>query len=846
MLHSISRWPNPLVSLLAVTVTLLALKPVAAQGVLAEPRVAIEGPEGQLLVMTVGYFYAGELVKTVTSRVEIGGDDDDWQQLEFGHNGIQVVVAVPTSIPLTVKLLDGEQELVSRESVGIGNCEVRQGMVPQDSVLELPRVLLNESEQAFARKFLTGLSSSDTESLVSKMPASNIDFQTLNAYCQSLHRFLGPIRNAEPKNDLDGWLSWDGSLGVRVLSGNVKFENGECRFALMVADDQLVDAVPKAKNMPEVWFAGPSSEEEYIAEAVRLAELLFAGEIPAARALFSRRYHDSITPQSLQELHRTLLERFGSKVLNAELKKTELLPYDEETRTRVLEITHALTLPSGKRCLSQVEVVFPCGPDIISRGNLASINIREAWQSAEPEIADGGFAGLRALADGEASEFASLLHPQAKLLFNAGTLFGNERPWVPSLGAMPEPPDWDRWVGQAQGANANIQGVLDGPLGKVSLRLDFADKQIVGATLLGAQSGFSSLDSIAQNYRDAAREQGLSFWTSLFENDLDTAHSKLAPIFQERLPLADLRKMIEGSGFQQMAKLVAIEPANVRISNRLDRPLPVLVVAYFIASLENGTRQPLRCEFSLPESDAAAQLELVTFDSSFEAEFPTQDAAKKLDALASALASGSSQQVIGLLAEANRSFVDPVILDGFLKQLGLVAGDFRLAEPVQVVHEYRPGNRKERYAGKLLGTKGEVPITAVFKFGQLLSFECTSDDLINFIGQVEGVDCFERVAVEFVKQWIEGEIDEAQGRMISELRTDEIATKLRSWKEDLLRLTNGSTLSQVDVKQIEVSETDNSVTLAIELEMESEESAAIEVVLSVDAFSASIAGLSLK
>ncbi len=811
---------------------------LSGQEVLGEPRLRISGPEGQFVVVTARYFNAGQVVRTVTSRLQINPQTEP-MLLDFGYSGVLLTITVPTKRPVTLELLDGDHVVAAKTTEAIGAVDLKHGLAEVDPAWERQRVLLNDDEQAFARSFLDGLSSGHLRNLVSDLPMANIDWPMLEAYCQAVSSTLGPI--SQNAMDLDGWLSWQGSLGARVLAGTVHFANGTCDFTLMVIEHRLVDVLVNSKEMPDAWFPGPSSETIYIARSDQLANFLFRGAAAQARDLFSRRYYEDVTLESLQELSGKLRQRYGTEVVASEYKKSELEDYDPVTRSRTLKIYHAVALETGKRCINETNIVFPCGPNIISRGHLASINIREAWQSAAPELAESALTLLNAMSGTfEANAVFDLFHPDMLAQLDRRSFAERLQGVSNSFGSLNAAPDWDQWQAEQSRGFVTAKGPLEFENEIAIAQLNFADGKLLGVTLLGEDHAVSTLDLVTGP--KAISRIGQAFWENLLAGETESAHKLLAPEFQTQFPLERFLEFVDASDIGDLQGFKEIRAEGVRFADRLDRSLPVMLTAYYIVELDGGQHQPLRCEFRGLEASTGWEYELLNFNTEFAAAFPVTDY-RQAKRLVQAIQSADGSQLLSLLAEVDRPAAELVIMNGFLGKLRSTFGPLHQPARFKNLHQYSPGERVEMVTCTLSAETLDIPLSAVFQYDALKSFSLHAPPMTYFLDAIEDDGVFRRSIEQFVELWSGKQIGAAMQKMVDDLQTEEVGERLRRILDKLER--EHGPYQGMSIVRLTRSQTFNSVRGELQLRFE-RGLAAIILDLQVDAFAARIASIELE
>ena len=275
-----------------------------AQDVLAQPRVKLAGEEGQLTYLLIRYFDSTD-PNTPTDTTYLRSAIDSQKEpieLEFGHAGIRLLLFAPGERPVTATLFDGES-VIEQTSASEGQfAEIRYGAVPAKDEFALPRFELNADEQALAREFLDGLEANTLSELIANNPNANIEPVTVRAYVDALKQHLG---NCLPANrELDGWMSWQGQLGARVIAGRLLMDNGHCDVQLIVIESQLYDLIVAAPKMRSDWFQGPDKVDEYRVLSDRLNEWMFdpsEDAIAKIRGLFRGAYKTEITVDGLRD-----------------------------------------------------------------------------------------------------------------------------------------------------------------------------------------------------------------------------------------------------------------------------------------------------------------------------------------------------------------------------------------------------------------------------------------------------------------------------------------------------------------------------------------------------------------
>ncbi len=818
----------------------LAIGIVRSQdAVFTEPSLKFTGPPQQTLLVAVRYYDHDQLVKTVTSRIEIG---QATQPLEPGHDGLRAFVVVATQQLVTVSVVAGANEVSVGRSESPQIIELAAGDVPPRDDFIPPRAFLDATETEFARRFLDCVQAASTADIVSPLPIANIQWQTLDAYCEVLNDELGQL--AQRERELDGWLSWDGNLGVRVISGIADFEQGRCRFTLMALQQELVDVLVESHDMPSDWFDGPSSLEIYIQQSEQLLRTLLSGDPASAHELFSARFREQISTEELTKLSHELQDQFGHEVASIRFIDSSLSALDFQTRTKRLSTRLLVALASGKSGLATVHFIFPCGANIIGRGELASVHMRETWVSAYPQqlpLAKQAILPLLALISAQQPEqAASALLPVAH--FHRGLqenlspqrlaeLVSEIRQHKLELGTEV---DWEQWTFQSLGANVSASGRVVTNKGPIDIQADFCEDQLLGLTFLGDTLAASTHDALQGV--DATVEVADKFWRAVCANDFVSAHALLSENLQVTLPLEDFEAIVLPSGLGGSVPLTSIELDSIRVSRRLDRKSTIAFDSYAIAQLADGSYVPLQCELGKSVDKFAVQ----SFSSSFAATFPADDFAKGKEVLA-ALFSGDPQNVIALAHPSEHEQFAPEILRAFQANLQKRISTQQFSDQAASFHIYANGNRSERVKAMLASPSGDVAVEAVFEFGYLKAFYFGSPELEDFASELKSIESLEVLNNQFIEGWLKHDgVSSMTDDMVIELRDDRTAAQLKL-KRDRLYAEQGVFL-QSQLLRWTVTDIPGEVELFNRLEF-AQGSVTVSITFRLDAIRGWISGL---
>lgn len=799
------------------------------------PYLAVSGPAGQMVAANIHYFQSGQLAKTIATRIEIKPDGKP-EPLEFGYDGLRILVTVPTVEPVQISLLNGETELVRRESEAVGVVQLELGQVASTEDVELPRTLPNKHERRFLSAFLDAIQASDSRAIVSDFKAANVEWETLDAYLQAVADELGALHSSS--RSLDGWLSWEGRMGARVLSNIVRFEKGRCKFSLMVFEDRLVDVVVEAPKMPEDWFQGPVSIERYVRRSTKLVDLLFAAKIPAAQALFAGQVRETVTEEKLAQLSRTLRSQFGTQVSTVEFKTTSLGNFDSDSQSCDLTVYQAITLDTGKRCIADVRFEFPWGRDAMGRGSLVSIDVRETLQSAQPEIVQLAEQVLRAMERGDGRALTDWIHPDLASELDMELLQKRATEFSVPLGSSGETPDWDAWRGKTSRDNSVVMGPINTRNGTTNVQMSMLDRQLLGVNVLTPTASFSTLHLLTD--RAEIVDLGTQFWRSLQTGDFGAAHGQLASGFAEQLPLETFAEMIRASSLSNLASDAVIQTDHVRMLGNVERSAPIQFATYSSALLDDGTRLELRCIF---HRAADRGLEVIDFSTDFSEQFPVSDVASATR-LASALNSEQPIDLVSMLSEADQQDVERRVLGGFLKKMQRRTGRITPPDHAQMIRRYIHGQRTEHLSCRLQTENVQgASLKATFRDQHLVSFSVSVPGFHYFLDEIEeGDDVYRTWAQEFCDRWMRDE-DQVQLRMVDELRNSQTLQSLKRQRE---RATGAAgNYMRTEVLEVSVAEDENRVRLNAKIHFE-RLTLDTWIELSITAFAPLVSGVELK
>lgn len=821
------RWPMPTSLILAI-----ALLPTTQFGWAAETiQVQIAANEGASVQTVVRYFDDDQLSSESQQLIDVA-DRAAELPLEPGHDGLQVFVLAPASIEVTAQLFVDEQVVEAPVRKRGLATQLTYGNVPNGAELAnsgatpLPRVRLNEIELRLVRRFLDALATQSSEGFPSTTPISNLDWQCLDAFAQVVQRELGNISENNPP-PAAGWISVPDDGERRLITGNVQFERGRCRFRLTVFQAEVIDVQYDSAAIAPDWFAGPADDDLYDRQLRQLAEALFAGEPLRARNLFSARYLESVTVEALSTLSVAIRKDFGDQIVEIQELRSDLAAFDYDTNARVSQHQYRLQMANDRIVVATGEVAFHCGQGTVGRGHVAAIYFRESWPSASVEQVQTAREIVRQLAAEPQDNqwLPPLLHSEVAKWISAEALNQTLGELRAELGPPLVEQKWDLWSAESVGAPPNrltrVVGKMQFESSDADVWLDFASDQsprnrpadnqnarerLVTFTVFGPSLAISTANAIANAAKESdprgddnqgvkqAVALGQEFWLALLSNRLSDAYVCLSPAFRKQVSLAEFQLRFAGGIPRGDERVVEVSRGTARVATRLDRPLPALLAVHYVARQANGARLTLRCEFGWSSGQAAEQpqIELLNFNSDFADYFPVAQPADASLAILNALRTGNAQTLIDRSSEQDRVALQRDVLQAFLETLGGITGTFDMPQSYSFAHRYGSGVRTEVLRtqvvskGNELAQSGDViPVTIVTEFGELKSFEFQSPALNAFPDPQQDAPS-EALVQRFVKQWLGDPTSDLTSMLVPQLRAATVEDKLSGLAEKLV------------------------------------------------------------
>ncbi len=808
------------------------------------PELDIDGPAGQTVMVYVRYYRAGQPARTVGIRHTID-DPREKIPLDLGLEGIRIWLVNPSHEKIALTVRDGDRQLGFREGTGPAALELSVGRVPREDAFRVPRVLLDRGEQEIVHKFVQVLRGDTSRPLLAAPPLARVDWPTLDAFAAYVRTHFGtPGPDAD---DLDGWLSWEGEIGTRILHGRIEFPSQpEARFSLVVLRDRVIQVEHEGLDLPDDWFLRPADASGYVGRAERLTYLLATGRTEPALAMFSPSYREGLKLTDIQGLVDRLKAGYGQDVRRVEFKQTVVGGYDFEVQARPFYVDHAVQFESDKRCICRVTFMFPCSAERIARGHLAMVHFSETWPSASPELAALARRTMEQI-DTTARSSAptgaaptSMAHlpwsPQIEPIVDAPLRDRILNDCMRYLGPVDLPIDWDLWSGNADLPYPFLEGHVQFAHGAARVRIDLLDDGVLGITILSDRWGDSTLRAVSNG--EAVRQHARQFWTELASGDIEAAHSRLAEPFARQLTLAHLGELVDRSGIGSTAQRgVQVFLDGPMISNRPQRLFPVMVATCGVLEIESAPPLTVLNEYRID----AGVAELFDFSSEVEALYPVADQ-ETPQRLVDALADVSGEALFRWLDPADRAMVVPAITRGFLAKLHASTGakPSAVIPPAKVIHAYHLGKLQKRVRCRMACGRTEVPLAAQFEFDALKALQIDIPDATGFLDAVDMPAVIDREVPRAVAGLANGDRREWSRLLVPDLQTPETLDRLEKIQAEWRGLMGE--YQSVAIESVTIDADANTVQVDVRIQF-SKGYVRAQLDFDVDIFAARLAGI---
>jgi len=689
-------YSSPVTAFLAWTVVLLGPSVFSEPSAAAQEKppytLILEGKELQNCIVSVRYFRNRQLTKTVVSRVTLVGGQAE-ESVESQHEGIEIYLQ-SASTPLTARLVAQGKSLDQGNTDKSGIAKLSFGKIGrapfQPIAIELTRresSLVNALAKAMADE-------SSVSSLVSDATSAVIDGPCLNVLLRELKSLIGAPVDAS--NASEGWLAYGKPESGRNLAGAIQCSGGVCGFRISLEKNKIVNVVPNCAALPDNYFREPIELQVYVRQAKLLTQSLFAGDAKRAHGLYSPKFQSQVSPEQLAQLSQVVQQRYGKSLESVELKRSELLDYNFEQRSQLLNIDLLLETDTGARCISRTAFSIPTGRNLVGKAHLGAINVFQVFQSSHPQDAQVTEKLLREISQGMQAQDYLELYPSelADIAKKEETQSLLSRLAENLAGVEPEI-DFDQWTVSATEVLTSASGPVQFEGNDYFLEVQFnGQHQLLGFSFYGPSMSESTLGLFA--FDPKVQETSEQFWTLLLKEDADAAYAMLHPEFQKQFSLEELKTQLN-SPQNESSPLTGVTTGHLRLSNNPLRPLPLMVSSFLTASYEQGNPLESTCELAMQLPENAASGMIYDFSNEFEADFPvatipTQDPAKDgLQALANAFINNSSTDLLALVDPNLQTSIDRFALEAYMSRLREIGGKMVAGEVASRTVEFSLG-----------------------------------------------------------------------------------------------------------------------------------------------------------
>lgn len=749
--------------LLAVSFAVVTLELANERWLIAqEPasyKLVIHGDELQNCIVSVRYFRNRQLTKTVVTRSTLVGGYAE-ESLESQHEGIEVYLQ-SAEVPLVARVLGKDEVLAEGNADDSGTVKLSLGKVGRAPFQPIPLALTRKEAsvvEAISKAMAAGTSLIGP---ISDSPNANLDGPCFDVFLREVKALIGPP--IESESSVKGWLGYGNPEKVRTLLGVIRCQDGVCGLKIALEKDRIIDIVPNCPALPDNYFREPINVQTYTRQARLLTQSLFAGNSKRAHELYSPKFQTQITTDQLAQLSDVVHQRYGKSLKTIDFKRSQLLDYNFEQQSSLLNIDLLLQTDTGARCISRTTFSIPSGRNQIGRAHLGAVNIFQVFQSAHPQLAQTTEELLLQLSQGMQASALVQLYPQElrqlanvdetqALLNRIDRFLSGNKPAI----------DFDTWT--ATGSQELT--IATGPVVFGSLdcfvEIQFnSQSQVLGFSFYGPALSESTLGLF--DFDQRLQQASEKFWELLLRDNAESAYSMLHPEFQSQFSLEELKAQLELPQGEE-ASLKSLTTDFIRLSVNPFRASPNIVAVFLTANFEQGMQLPLTCELPLkiPEEDLSGAI--YDFSNEFEMDFPVSEIPIEgspkdgLKGLAQALVDQDRSALLALIAPPSRSGVDRSALDAYMKKLKEIGGEMSISESSSRTVEFSPGQKWFRCNAILLSQNAEsLPIEGWFRNGYLERFSVSDSRLIDFVSLLDNTGEIERRILEFSSIWLKGE-----------------------------------------------------------------------------------------
>lgn len=764
----------------------IAINPAVAQEA-SDYMLMIEGEELQNCIITVRYFRNRKLTKTVVNRSTLSGGRAE-EPLESQHEGLEVIVQ-SASVPMAVQIVRRGKIQAEEKIDASGLAKLALGKIGRAPFQPIA-IQLTKRESSLIESLAIAMNNgTSTSNLVSESSSATVDGPCLDVFLRELKRIIGQPQDIEATSD--GWIGYGKNEDSRTLVGVIKGSNGVCGLKTLLEKGKIVDVVPNCPNLPDNFFREPVGLKEYTRQAKLLTQSLFAGNAAKAHALYSPKFQSQVTVDQLSELCDLVKQRYGKSIESIEFKRSELLDYNFEQQSNLLNVDLLVLTDTGARCISRTAFSIQSGRNQIGRAHLGAINVFQVFQSSHPENAQAAENLLTGLSQKmQVDDLLSQYPEELRTLANSEEIQGTLSRIGDFLnGAAPEI-DFDLW--NVAGTDELV--VASGPVKFASndcfAELQFNGKnQILGFSFYGPALSESTLGSF--DFDVKVKQAAELYWSKLLQEEADTAYAMLHPDFQKQFSLDDLKAQLE-SPQNENSPLKGVVTDHLRLSSSPYRATPFLVSVLLTASFEQGMPLSLTCELPMSMPDDSTQGFIYDFSNDFEMDFPvsaipTETNEKEgMQAIVGAFMNYSIPDLMALIAPASQSAIDQEALEAYMEKLTAIGGRLTTPKTVSRTVEYMSGLKRFRGNATLETENGEpLPIECWFLNGFLERFSITDSRLIDFVALLEETAEVERRVERFTTSWM-NEKEDVNEYILPSVRSDAMTQTLTALRQNFV------------------------------------------------------------
>ncbi|MCA9263167.1 MAG: hypothetical protein KDA60_04940, partial [Planctomycetales bacterium] len=254
----------------------------------------VEGPPGQRV--NVGVRYHDSEGSTVswhmeTSSVELNEEGLYQADLEGGHDGFSIGVAVPTKETVKLILLaDNEAIETQSNSASRVRLQIDRGVKMEDNELKTDAIWLKKDDRDNLLKIIDTAAIGNATDVVVAGSDSYVDAPTLNLLFKAIAKNLGAIAD----RSLDGWTTFKMEDGDAGFEGNLIFDKGHGKVTLGLREGKLSKFYFASEQLPPDWFSVPEDTSSYQTYSRQLIDALWNEDYDGALKLYSPSIRETV------------------------------------------------------------------------------------------------------------------------------------------------------------------------------------------------------------------------------------------------------------------------------------------------------------------------------------------------------------------------------------------------------------------------------------------------------------------------------------------------------------------------------------------------------------------------